>query len=115
MTLTRRRFARHGLMMTAAAALLAAAPAFAQAPTGKLVLYTSQPEKDATQTVAAFKKAGDNPKYRELMQGRGTTMLNIFGAEAEAFIKKWQSTTAWLYQGAGTAKVDPGTLGIAKP
>ena len=57
MTLTRRRFARHGLMMTAAAALLAAAPAFAQAPSGKLVLYTSQPEKDATQTVAAFKKA----------------------------------------------------------
>ena len=53
MTLTRRRFTRHGLMMTAAAALLAAAPAFAQAPSGKLVLYTSQPEKDATQTVAA--------------------------------------------------------------
>ena len=73
------------------------------------------PDDVKAKLVAAFKKAGDNPKYREMMQGRGTTMLNISGAEAEAFIKKWQSTTAWLYQGAGTAKVDPGTLGIAKP
>ncbi|MBM3525470.1 MAG: ABC transporter substrate-binding protein, partial [Alphaproteobacteria bacterium] len=30
--------------------------AHAQAPVGKLVLYTSQPERDATQTVAAFRK-----------------------------------------------------------
>ena len=29
---------------------------FAQSPTGKLVLYTSQPERDAAQTVAAFRK-----------------------------------------------------------
>ena len=29
----------------------------AQAPSGKLTLYTSQPERDATQTVAAFRKA----------------------------------------------------------
>lgn len=73
------------------------------------------PDDVKAKLVAAFKKAGDNPKYRELMTGRGTTMLNISGAEAEAFIKKFQSTTAWLYQGAGAAKVDPATLGIPKP
>ncbi|MCW5652638.1 tripartite tricarboxylate transporter substrate binding protein [Hydrogenophaga sp.] len=73
------------------------------------------PEPVKARLVAAFKKAGDNPQYRKLMEGRGTTMLNIGGAEAEAFIRKWQSTTAWLYQGAGTAKVDPATLGIPKP
>jgi tripartite-type tricarboxylate transporter receptor subunit TctC len=73
------------------------------------------PEPVKAKLVAAFKKAGDNPQYRKLMEGRGTTMLNIGGAEAEKFIKKWQSTTAWLYQEAGTAKVDPATLGIAKP
>jgi iron(III) transport system substrate-binding protein len=33
-----------------------AAAANAQAPSGKLVLYTSQPERDAAQTVAAFRK-----------------------------------------------------------
>ena len=31
-----------------------APPALAQAPAGKLVLYTSQPERDAAQTVAGF-------------------------------------------------------------
>ncbi|MGE0097341.1 MAG: tripartite tricarboxylate transporter substrate binding protein [Hydrogenophaga sp.] len=73
------------------------------------------PDPVKAKLVAAFKKAGENPQYRKLMEGRGTTMLNLSGAEAEAFIKKWQSTTAWLYQTAGTAKVDPATLGIAKP
>lgn len=73
------------------------------------------PDAVKAKLVAAFKKAGDNPQYRKMMEGRGTTMLNIGGAEAEMFIKKWQSTTAWLYQNAGTAKVDPATLGIAKP
>jgi len=53
---TRRSF----LAAAAFGALLAAAPAFAQAPAGKLVLYTSQPEKDAAQTTAAFKKAYPN-------------------------------------------------------
>ncbi len=73
------------------------------------------PDDVKAKLVAAFKKAGDNPQYRKMMQDRGTTMLNISGAEAESFIKKFQSTTAWLYQGAGAAKVDPATLGIPKP
>jgi tripartite-type tricarboxylate transporter receptor subunit TctC len=73
------------------------------------------PEPVKAKLVAAFKKAGENPQYRKLMEGRGTTMLNLSGAEADAFIRKWQYTTAWLYQTAGTAKVDPATLGIPKP
>jgi tripartite-type tricarboxylate transporter receptor subunit TctC len=73
------------------------------------------PDDVKAKLVAAFKKAGDNPAYRKLMEGRGTSMLNISGAEAEKFIAKFQSTTAWLYQGAGAAKVDPAKLGIPKP
>ena len=73
------------------------------------------PDAVKAKLVAAFKKAGDNPKYRELMEGRGTTMLNLGGAEAEAFIRKWQSTTAWLYHSVGAAKKAPASLGIAKP
>ena len=41
----------------ALAAMAAAGPAPAQDVKGKLVLYTSQPERDAAQTVAAFRKA----------------------------------------------------------
>jgi tripartite-type tricarboxylate transporter receptor subunit TctC len=73
------------------------------------------PDAVKAKLVDAFKKAGANPKYRELMEGRGTTMLNISGDEAVKFIKKWQSTTAWLYHSVGAAKKDPATLGIPKP
>lgn len=73
------------------------------------------PDDVKAKLVAAFKKAGENTQYREMMLGRGTTMLNISGAEADAFIKKFQSTTAWLYQDAGVAKKNPADLGIAKP
>lgn len=38
------------------AAVLAVGSAAAQAPKGKLVLYTSQPERDAAQTVEAFRR-----------------------------------------------------------
>jgi len=48
---------RNVILAALAAAILGAASAAAQAPGGKLVLYTSQPERDAAQTVAAFKKA----------------------------------------------------------
>ena len=47
---------RNVLLAGVCAALLGAGPLPAQAPKGKLVLYTSQPERDATQTVAAFKR-----------------------------------------------------------
>lgn len=40
-----------------AVAVLLAGTALAQAPSGKLVLYTSQPQKDAQETIAAFTKA----------------------------------------------------------
>ena len=48
---------RRNLILAAlCSAVLAAGSAVAQAPTGKLTLYTSQPERDAAQTVAAFKR-----------------------------------------------------------
>ena len=47
---------RNVILAALCAAVLGAATAAAQAPGGKLVLYTSQPERDATQTVAAFKR-----------------------------------------------------------
>ena len=36
-------------------------------------------------------------------------------AEADAFLKKWQSVTSWTYQEVGVAKKNPAELGIAKP
>ena len=51
------RSRRRALACACAAAAVLATGALAQSPSRKLVLYTSQPERDATQTVAAFRKA----------------------------------------------------------
>jgi iron(III) transport system substrate-binding protein len=48
---------RRIIVIAALAASVAAAQSSGQAPGGKLVLYTSQPERDAAQTVGAFRKA----------------------------------------------------------
>lgn len=65
--------------------------------------------------VKAFKTAGDNAQFKQLMLDRGNIMMNISGAEAEDFLKKWQSTTAWLLQDVGAAKISPEKFGIQKP
>ena len=55
-----------GVWLAAAlVSMLAPLSAQAQAPTGKLVLYTSQPERDATQTV-------DGVQARRIRASRST-------------------------------------------
>ncbi len=73
------------------------------------------PDAAKQKLVAAFKKAVDDPKFKELMASRGNVMMNLSGAEAESFLKKWQSVTAWTYQEVGVAKKSPADLGIPKP
>jgi tripartite-type tricarboxylate transporter receptor subunit TctC len=71
---------------------------------------------DVTATlVKAFKTAADNPQFVQLMKDRGNVPMNMTGAEADAFLKKWQSVTAWVLQDVGAAKVSPDKFGIPKP
>ena len=71
---------------------------------------------DVTATlVKAFKTAGDNPQFVQLMKDRGNVMMNVSGAEADAFLKKWQSVTSWVLQDVGAAKVSPEKFGIPRP
>ena len=65
--------------------------------------------------VKAFKTAGENPQFKQLMADRGNLMMNISGAEAEAFMTKWQSVTSWLLHDVGAAKISPEKFGIPKP
>ncbi len=73
------------------------------------------PDAVKAKLTAAFKTAANDPKFAAFMKDRGNVMMNISGAEADAFLKKWQSVTSWTYQEVGVAKVDPASLGIAKP
>mgnify|MGYP000462915318 CR=1 FL=1 len=71
---------------------------------------------DAKQVLtAAFKKAADTPKFAGMMESRGNVMMNISGAEADAFLKKWQSVGTWILHGVGATKESPEKFGIPKP
>ncbi len=58
-----------------------ASPGFAQS--GKLVLYTSQPDRDASQTVAAFKAANPNVEV-EIFRSGTTEIMSKLAAEFAA-------------------------------
>ncbi len=65
--------------------------------------------------VKAFKTAAANAQFVTLMKDRGNVMMNVSGAEADAFLKKWQSVTSWVLQDVGAAKASPEKFGIARP
>jgi iron(III) transport system substrate-binding protein len=67
------------IIVALAALVTAMAPltASAQAPKGKLVLYTSQPERDATQTTAAFKQAYPGIEVEVFRSGTTEVMAKL--------------------------------------
>lgn len=73
------------------------------------------PDDVKAKYVSAFTAAAEDKGFRDLMANRGNVMMNISGAEAIAFLKKWQQVTAWALQDTGAAKVNPETLGIPRP
>jgi hypothetical protein len=72
-------------VLLAAALVLMLAPfsAQGQAPKGKLVLYTSQPERDATQTTAAFRQAYPGVEV-EVFRSGTTEVMGKLAAEFAA-------------------------------
>ncbi|MBL4613283.1 MAG: tripartite tricarboxylate transporter substrate binding protein [Magnetovibrio sp.] len=73
------------------------------------------PDAVKAKLVAAYKEGAKSPKFIKMMQGRGNIMMNISGDEADAFLKKWQSITAWVLHEAGATKSSPADFGISKP
>jgi tripartite-type tricarboxylate transporter receptor subunit TctC len=73
------------------------------------------PDEAKAKLVAAFKAGADSAEFQRLMTDRGNVMMSISGDEADEFLKRWQSVTAWLLQDAGAAKVSPEEFGIPRP
>ena len=65
------------LLMAAAAALALAGQAAAAEPSGKLVLYTSQPNADAQQTVDAFKAKHPGVEVEWIRDGTTKVMAKL--------------------------------------
>ncbi len=77
--------ATHRIFITVAAMVVALTPLAgnAQVPKGKLVLYTSQPERDATQTTTAFKQAYPGVEV-EVFRSGTTEVMGKLAAEFSA-------------------------------
>ena len=73
------------------------------------------PDDVVAKLSAAFAASAEQQSFKDLMSGRGFTMMNISGDEAETFLTNWQQGTAWLMQDAGLTKASPEEFGIARP
>lgn len=70
---------------------------------------------DSPALSAAYTEAAQQQGFVDLMKGRGFSMMNIPGDEAQAFLTNWQKNTAWLMQDAGLSKSSPEDFGIERP
>jgi tripartite-type tricarboxylate transporter receptor subunit TctC len=64
---------------------------------------------------AAFETGAKNPDFIALMEGRGFSISNIGGAEAEEFLTNYRSVSSWLVHDAGFSKKSPEEFGIPRP
>ncbi|WP_113913410.1 tripartite tricarboxylate transporter substrate binding protein [Roseovarius dicentrarchi] len=63
----------------------------------------------------AYRQAAEQDDFRKLMQDRGFIMMNVSGAEAQAYLDSYQRNTVWLIEDAGLAKRSPEEFGIPRP
>ena len=68
---------RIAVLVAGAVLAVLGVPAGAQSPGGKLVLYTSQPERDAAQTVAAFRKVHPAVEVEVFRSGTTEVMAKL--------------------------------------
>lgn len=73
------------------------------------------PDDVVAKLTAAYAAGVKHPDFVKLMDTRGFTIMNISGKDADTFLSKWQSNTAWVLQDAGVAKASPATFNIPRP
>jgi tripartite-type tricarboxylate transporter receptor subunit TctC len=62
--------------------------------------------------VNAFAESTKDPEFLKVLERMAVVPMGISGNEADKFWRDWQSTSAWLLQDSGVAKVSPETLKI---
>jgi tripartite-type tricarboxylate transporter receptor subunit TctC len=73
------------------------------------------PDDAKQKLVDAYAKAAAEPKFQQFITDFGAVVMNISGDEADKFLTRWQSITAWLLQDAGATKASPEEFGIPRP
>ncbi|QYK41464.1 MAG: tripartite tricarboxylate transporter substrate binding protein [Paracoccaceae bacterium] len=102
-----------------AATIVSTNPEFADflpwGPFFGIFVKNGTPDDVVAKLTAAYAEGATSADFLALMDGRGFKMMSLSGAEAQDFLSRWQSTTAWLVWEAGLGKNDPATVGIPKP
>lgn len=78
-------------------------------------VHKDTPDEIKRTLTEAYAKAVASQEFQDFLRNAGTQSLNIHGAEAHAFLKRWQSVTAWSLYKAQAISVAPDSLGIAQP
>ena len=73
------------------------------------------PDDAKKKLVDAFQKAAAEPKFQQFITDFGAVVMNINGDEADKFLARWQSITAWLLHDAGATKASPEEFNIPRP
>ena len=99
--------------------ITAAYPGFAKylpwGPFFGIFVKKDTPKPVVEKLVAAYAEGARHPDFVKLINDRGFKMMNLSGAEADAFLKKWQQVTSWIVYDAGIAKKSPADFNIARP
>ncbi|PXX95102.1 tripartite tricarboxylate transporter substrate binding protein [Halomonas sp. LBP4] len=78
-------------------------------------VHEDTPHEIKTTLENAYAEAIAQEEFQGFLARNGATSLNLQGDEAESFLSRWQSVTAWAMEDAGSAKVSPERLGIPRP
>jgi tripartite-type tricarboxylate transporter receptor subunit TctC len=99
-------------------AITATLPAFARflpwGPFFGAFVRKETPEPIRARLEAAFLAGARDPRFAAFCETFGVVPMAIGGAEAQAFLDRWQSVTAWLLHDVGASKADPAKLGIPR-
>lgn len=72
------------------------------------------PEKVKETLTNAFIKAYESERFQTYLAENDISPMGLYGDEARAYIKRWQSVSAWLLQDADAAAVSPVEFGIPR-
>lgn len=78
-------------------------------------IHKDTPDDIKARLEGAYAQAVGSDAFQDFLANIGATVLNLSGDEAEAYLKRWQSITAWAMYEANSLEDSPEILGIAKP
>ena len=87
-------------------------------PMGQFLAYlfprdVPQAALDAFRPV--FDKVMASAEFKKFIDSQGAKIYGVYGAKADAMVKGMEQRFSWFAQDMGTAKVNPESLGIARP